>query len=564
MNKLVIKRLLIFEPATKRGKKICFNKGVNVISSSQKDGNKVGKSVIMKSIYHTLGADCFFDDMWTETQKLYYIDFSVNSVNYSVYRNQRLFKLYEESKLVLATVDRGELSEVLSRIYDFKVLLPNRNENELVLTPPSFIYLLNYTDQDYMSGSKFASFDKLGQFEGFKENTIYNHFGIFNEEYFMATRVIEELKREEQKLNKERELLENMLVKINDYLKGNDAPTNIETLEVELKKIDEEYSEVICSLNKIKSKLTTLRNEKIELHEAIFTLQKESNIELKTIKTLKTDTCPICKNEIESSNLIINKSNHFEDLIIIKQELEAAFIEVDLHLKKKQNEYEQLLSRRNTFEQQISPNKKNISSVLSHMGYTKTKENLLFELGTINLKFKENNEKLNENKKLLKEYNDIKIEANNKYYQYLLKAKEFFGLEEIDDRKFESIRLNFTAGGSNKPLATIMWHISLLNVKFSYNKNSIRFPIVFDSPNNVEADDTKKHDLLYYIFNHYDKDSQLIVSTLGFDENEFKDFRIDQIIKLTNNKYELLNEKDYNENSDVLKMVYDDNLLLEN
>ncbi len=170
---------------------------------------------------------------------------------------------------------------------------------------------------------------------------------------------------------------------------------------------------------------------------------------------------------------------------------------------------------------------------------------------------------LKDNKNFLKNTMTLK-RANNKYYYYLIEAKDYFGLEEIDDKKFESIRHNFTAGGSNKPLATIMWHISLLNVKYSYNKKSIRFPIVFDSPNNVEADDTKKHDLLYYIFKHYNKDSQLIVSTLGFDANDFKDFEIDKIITLENEKYDLLNERDYNANSEVLKKVYNDNLLIEN
>ncbi len=102
-----------------------------------------------------------------------------------------------------------------------------------------------------------------------------------------------------------------MLVKINEYLEGNDAPTSIDALEKELNKIDEEYTEVISSLNKVKSKLTSLRNERIELHNAINTLQSESNIDLRTIKKLKTDTCPTCNHEIETSDLIISKSNHF-------------------------------------------------------------------------------------------------------------------------------------------------------------------------------------------------------------------------------------------------------------
>lgn len=60
------------------------------------------------------------------------------------------------------------------------------------------------------------------------------------------------------------------------------------------------------------------------------------------------------------------------------------------------------------FEQQIGSNKKSINSVLNHMGYSKTKDNLLFELGATKYKIKENKDALKDNKKLLKEYNDIK------------------------------------------------------------------------------------------------------------------------------------------------------------
>ncbi len=70
--------------------------------------------------------------------------------------------------------------------------------------------------------------------------------------------------------------------------------------------------------------------------------------------------------------------------------MESALIEVDSHLTKKQKEYEQQLSRRAMFEQQIGSNKKSINSVLNHMGYSKTKDNLLFELGATKYKIKEN------------------------------------------------------------------------------------------------------------------------------------------------------------------------------
>lgn len=46
-----------------------------------------------------------------------------------------------------------------------------------------------------MNGTKFSSFKNLGQYADYKENVIYNHFGIFNDDYFNILKKIEELKK---------------------------------------------------------------------------------------------------------------------------------------------------------------------------------------------------------------------------------------------------------------------------------------------------------------------------------------------------------------------------------
>jgi hypothetical protein len=559
MNKLIIKELYIFEPISKKAKKVEFIDGVNIITSELKDGNDVGKSIIMKSIYHTLGADCYFDDKWKEDSKVYYLVFSVNKKTYAIYRNQKLFKLYnEKDELIFSTVNRNELSEMLSKVYDFKVLLPNRSEKELVLTPPVFSYVLNYIDQDYMSGTKFASFDSLQQFAGFKENVIYNHFGIFNEEYFLITKEIEELKKEQKKLAKDKELLENMLLRIESSLEGLEAPANLEALNKELEKSKEEYTSIIESLNKLKTKLIKFRNDKIDLEQSINELRNDSNIDLKEINNIRSDFCPTCSQKIERSELVIAKSNRVEDLFILKGELEGILLETERQLKLSEAEYQTYLDKRMVYEKKINSNSTVVSNVLKHMGYIETRDDMLVDLGKVDISIQKNEKDLKKNKNKLKDYNEIKKNANNKYYNHLILSKNYFGLEEIDDTKFESIKSNFTAGGSNKPIATIIWYLALLKVKYQFNGDVIKFPIVLDSPNNVESDIDKKHRLLSFILNNYDSNSQLLLSTLGFKESDYEDVNIDKVITLENPKYHLLNDTDYNQNKYILERIFNE------
>lgn len=133
-----------------------------------------------------------------------------------------------------------------------------------------------------------------------------------------------------------------------------------------------------------------------------------------------------------------------------------------------------------------------------------------------------------------------------------------FGLQEIDVKRFNNIELTFEAGGSNKPIATVIWYFNLLRLKTEFNEDSIRFPIVLDSPNNVELDDGKRKELFEYLFANSDINTQMIISTLGFAESDYPDAKIDNIIVLENPKYSLLSKQDYREYFEILAMCNQD------
>ncbi|EHQ9041273.1 hypothetical protein KI121_002628, partial [Enterococcus faecalis] len=98
-----------------------------------------------------------------------------------------------------------------------------------------------------------------------------------------------------------------------------------------------------------------------------------------------------------------------------------------------------------------------------------------------------------------------------------------------------------------------VWYFNLLKVKNKFNSDAIRLPIVLDSPANAELDKESKHTLLKYIFEESDKNSQLIVSTIGFSKSEFEEEQFDNVIELANPKYELLNTTDYETYKELCK-----------
>lgn len=548
---------MIFEPQNKLAKRIEFEEGINVITSDGIEGNDVGKSILLKSIYHALGADSIFDDKWKETLKIYVLHIILEKNEYYICRTDKMFKIFSsEYKMIFNTANRNELSMFLNQLYDFGVKLPNKETDEFEIATPVYSYLLNYIDQDKMEGPKFSSFSNLYQYKNDKEKILYNHFGIFTDEYFKTIEKIEELKRVERNLTDEQRIIDSMINRVKGYLEGKDAPVNIESLKVELENNKNEYTSLVVKLNKAKNDLIKLRNEQINLEKDIKELQRFKRQKENDVEVINENICPTCSQQTDDIGLKITQNSQLEDFYIMKIQLDSFLLEVNKKVAQNEKHYEDLLERFTQFEEEMSDNNRQISDVLKHRGYIETLNNMLRESGVVQTNKKENEEDLKANKKILTQYNNLKKEANLLYEQYMIESVNMLGIKEISVEKFNKINNNFISRGSNIPTSTIIWFFNLLKVKFILNPNALRFPLVLDSPNNVELDDNKRKALFNYIFMNRDENTQLIVSTLGFNVNDYRNIHFDNIIHLNNNKYELLNKEDYEWNKGMLDIIF--------
>ena len=549
MHNLIINKLYIFSTSEKKAKIVSFKSGKNIITSSRTDGNKKGKSIILKSIYHTLGADCFFDDTWDEKNKTYILDFSINNKRYLIYRYDRLFKVFDSSnELLLNTIDRMELSEFLSDIYQFNIELPSRDHDKLELTPPVFSYILNYLDQDKMDGTHFNSFKSLGQYSSYKENVLYSHFGVFDKEYYELIKRIDLLNEMQRHYNEEVIMLNKMLERIDKSLENNSYSLSLDSLRKEVEKNKNEYAYIVNKMNVTKNSLINLRNEKYTLLSNLKDLNLSVNLAKTELHDINNHVCPLCKAEIKDDlESRIEKCNTIDDLFFLSNELEVSLLKIDKEIKKQENVYKTTLDALQEYERKLNMNSKEINDALKHKGYIEVKDSLLKDWNTKSEELEKIAEKLKAENKEKRKYDDLKKQVNKKYCEYMIIDKQKFGLKELDSKNFENIKNTFVAGGSNKPIATVIWYFNLLRVKHLFNPNAIKFPLILDSPNNVELDDEKRQILFYYLFENIDKDTQLIISTLGFNSEDYNDISFDNIIDLDHNKYELLTLKEYDQ-----------------
>lgn len=556
MKRLIFKTIYIFSCAEKLAKKIEFIDGKNIITSSSVDGTKRGKSIILKSLYHSLGADCFFDEKWDTSGKVYILNFFVNDNGYYIYRCNNLFKIFNSNyELMFKTINASELSRCLKSITGFAVELPNRTEDKLEIAPPAYNYLLYFLDQDYLNGPYFLSFDHLKQYTNYKENVLLYHFGVFDSKYFNTVKELEVLKTKISDLEENLSFLEHLLDKIFDDVKDVSYVKGIDKLNKEIERYQDRYSEISLSLSNIKKDLIKLRNDKYELTNNIKRLMSLSKKKDKDISFLNNDICPYCKSHIDDNDkLLIKEYGSLDDAIILINSIESSISSIDKKITRKESEYSHWLKKLEEYNDCISEKQVKINDVIKHQGYMEVKENILNEYGETKQDLKDLNDQQKRLDKIIKQYNKSKKEINERYYELMLFDKNMFGLEEIKPKSIETITRVYKAGGSNRPITTVMWYINLIKLKNQFNSKAICFPVVFDSPNNAETDQEKKAEVYSYLVNNVDYNNQLIVSGIGYRE-EFSEVPFDNVIELKNDKYHLLCESDYNENFKLLKLL---------
>ena len=552
--KLVFKELYLFSTVEKAAKKLTFSNGINVVTSNQLNGTDRGKSVILRSLYHALGADSRFDDKWDDKNKIYILRLSIGEKDYYIYRSADLFKFFDNNKqLLFITTSRHDLAEKLQEYIGFAVQLPDRKTQKLEITPPVYNYLINFLDQDYYNGTTFSSFDSLGQYKDYKENVLYYHFGAYDQTYFDLIRQREQY-NEEQIVKKNRfHLLQEMQKDVDKKLEGNQISSDLQCLNAEIELYKKDYSKILSLLSKCKEHLLDLRNQQTEILHSLSDLESFSKKNDTDIKKLQEHRCPECNSLLE--NVIALRSKRFnvsEDIILLKNKLQTSLLEISKNIQKEETQYNSLLKELKQYEEKMKINSAQINDVLRHKGFLEIRDGIVLEKNSLNVLLEQLEKNLLEIQKQIRKYSDKKKRINEKYYMLLVEARTKFGLNEIDPDNFKTITKTFTASGSNKPIATVIWYMTLIALRKEFNSSAIKFPVVFDSPNNAETDDTKRHDLLQFILDSATNDEQLILSSIGFEKDKFNCNYDINVMLLENEKYHLLDERSYKQYYNIL------------
>lgn len=541
MNQMYFKNILIADLNRSTAYFQEFSVGLNVVTSSD---NHVGKSSLLKSLYHTMGAEVGYDNVWDVNTKLFVITFCVNDTDYRIARHAKTFAVFEKEELILLTCNTTkELSPLLETIFGFSVYLPNKKSKKIELSPPAFTFMPYYIDQDNGWSGLYDSFSRIDQYKkNDRIKSLYFHLNIYTKH---TVEIMAEKDAIEQKmisLELEKERMMTILDALNEETQNIVPAASIKELErnlqipkIHIKKLVGEIGE---QRNLIQSLETSLEQHQFQLN----VIDEYRNIQ-KDIESHNEGVhiCPKCGYTFDEELYDIVRTNYNrlnEDYMCQQIGFIISAISEKLAIAKEY--YITLMKRLNKEEEAFKKEQNEFDIYVRHRG-------LQDSINRYNLQLGENEHQYDELKKTLKDLkNQLKDLPNKK---------------EIEEKYIELVRLNIIKLGAWNPAydgnikllkpikaqgalenkIILSQFVGLFQTIEYFKSNIIRFPFIVDSPRSKEASNTSSKDILKMIA-EMDMLPQIILATIDYEQFA-DDIKVDaNIIKL---KEERLLQKSY-------------------
>lgn len=553
---LIIDLLTIVDIKSKEAKRIKFSNSKNFLTSKS---NHLGKSLIMKSIYYSLGADVFYPATIDTKNLITYIDFHIQSKNFRVARYSRYFVLYQNEILVDKYDSVGKFGNKIRDIFKFDIELVSKNKGEeIVKCPPVFYYLPYYIDQENGWSNNSNSFNSLSQFDkNQREESYFFHFGVYDKDYVSASKDnkfsnkrIEELKKQNEKLETVIETLSNGLDQI---LYSFDE----ETLEISIESRKGEINELLALIEKTRNQIVMEEDYKLKCQQEkeIITKYLKKNIPKTEPSYNESVECPHC-GYFFSSSIAEKVRNEY-----LKESINSDLLILIENVKKCEARISRQEEKFISYENQL----KNIENSLMETqeiydSYLKSKvtSKMIKEYGSQSAEnTREITELKNKQKDLNKVLNKYKKRRNEVVKEY---EETFFDLSGILDIPKSQIHGKVEPGkailisGAYGPRCKISQMLAFAKTQKRHQPNIISFPFVIDSPNSVEQDHFHIETILETLLNWNETSNQVIISSIeGIDIAKAIDNV--NIIELDNEKNHLLSNSCYNELENEINII---------
>jgi len=557
VKSLVFRDLWILSKAEKAGINLSLGSNVNLLIGE----NDVGKSTLIKSFYHCLGADTpqINNTVWKRANPIYCVKFEVAGKAYHVVRDEKYFGTFDADKrLISRHVSVGGtngIAKFINKLLGFDIELERQADGKLGIAGPAFYFLPFYIDQDEGWSTSWSSFAGLKQFSNYRNLMLDYHLGVRPQSYYDAKKHEIELQEQLNGIQGERLSMQAARNSVEKRKVRTQVDLDPAAFRTELEAVVDQYNGIYAQQQSVLSRLKDVRNQRNAVDTELDVLRKAiSELEADYRYSESPETpdvvgCPTCGTEF--CNSFVERFGILDDIdhchALVDQWLKKRS-DITVQLQQVEDEYKQVSAQLREVEIILARTKENVT--LSELIASEGMKEMISTLNADIQEMLSREEGIND--QLLKNTAGLKVDSVRKreiITWYKARMKEYLnalnvGVLSEDDYKSLDKQIKNNALGSDLPRALLAQYFAFLSTMNQFS-SFVLCPMLIDSPFQQEQDPNNRKAILDFIVSKRIPDQQMILATVSVDEFG-DDTGLDIAIRHElNNKLTLLRKESY-------------------
>ena len=530
MKSLVFRELWILSKAEKAGINLSLGPNVNLLIGE----NDVGKSTLIKSFYHCLGADTpqINNTVWKRANPIYCVKYEIGGKAYHVVRDEKYFGVFDSDKNLISRHvgigGKNGIANFINKQLGFEVELERQADGKLGIAGPAFYFLPFYVDQDEGWSTSWSSFVGLKQFSSYRRLMLDYHLGVRPQSYYDAKKREIELQEQLASVQGERLSMQAARNSVEKRKVRTQVDLDPGAFRAELESVVDQYNVIYGQQQGMLSRLKDIRNQRNAVDTELQILRKAiSELEADYRYSESPETpdvvgCPTCGTEF--CNSFIERFGILDDIdhchALVDQWLKKRS-EITVQLEQVEDQYKQLSAQLKEVDATLARTKQNVtlSELIASEGMKEMISTLNIDIQVMLTQEEGINDKLSENA------DGLEVDAARKkaiVTWYKARMKEYLnalnvGVLSEDDYKSLDNQIKNNALGSDLPRALLAQYFAFLSTMNEFN-SFVLSPMLIDSPFQQEQDPTNKKAILDFILSKKLKGQQMILATISVDE----------------------------------------------
>lgn len=370
MRKLIFKNIWILSKAEKKGISLSLSPNVNLLTGE----NDVGKSTLVKSLYHCLGADTpqLNNSVWKKANPIYCVHVEITGESFYILRDEKYFGVFDANRNFVSrhigiTGEKGFAHFINPRL-GFNIELERQADSKLGLAGPAFYFLPFYVDQDEGWSTSWSSFVGLKQFSSYRKLMIEYHLGVRPQSYYDAKKKELELKEQLSDVEADRVSMQSARDSVQKRKQRTQVDLDPTAFRKEMEEAVDQYNavysqqqEVLSRLKDARNRRNTIDNELELVRRAIAELEADYRY-AESPDTPEVVDCPTCGTAF--SNSFVERFGILDDIdhchALVDQWLKKRSTATD-HLQEIENEYTQISRQLSELEAILARTKHNVT-----------------------------------------------------------------------------------------------------------------------------------------------------------------------------------------------------------